>query len=190
VKNLAMGDGGALVVNNRNWAQRARRLRWLGIDKSTHVRAAGAYSWDYDVPEIGHKCHTNDINAAIGIVQLARLDVMNARRREIARRYTIELPSIVKPIWSDSGNQRRQSCHLYPVIVPEREAIRLHLAARGISTGVHYRPINTYSCYGAQMRRCPVAEALFGGLLSLPMHPNLSDDDVSRVVREIREFYA
>src|SRR6185436_15013393 len=83
VKNLAMGDGGALVTSNPDHAQRAKRLRWLGIDKDTWTRndENRQYWWQYNVTEVGYKCHLNDIAAAIGIVQLARLDEMNHRRR-------------------------------------------------------------------------------------------------------------
>jgi perosamine synthetase len=90
VKNLAMGDGGALTLNDQQWMERCKRLRWLGIDKGTWDRTAvdKSYWWQYFVDEIGLKCHLNDIAAAIGLVQLRRLQAMNARRREIARQYT------------------------------------------------------------------------------------------------------
>ena len=76
VKNLAMGDGGALTLNNEPWMQRSKRLRWLGIDKGTWDRTATdkSYWWQYFVDEIGLKCHLNDIAAAIGLVQLRRLE--------------------------------------------------------------------------------------------------------------------
>ena len=75
VKNLAMGDGGALTLNSEPWMQRSKRLRWLGIDKGTWDRTATdkSYWWQYFVDEIGLKCHLNDIAAAIGLVQLRRL---------------------------------------------------------------------------------------------------------------------
>ena len=89
VKNLAMGDGGALVTNDAAAYDRAKKLRWLGIDKDTWNRTDEnrQYWWRYVVSEIGYKCHMNDIAAAIGIVQLKRLDSMNARRRKIVRLY-------------------------------------------------------------------------------------------------------
>jgi len=88
--DLAMGDGGAITTSNGTWAARGKTLRWLGIDKGTWDRSTKDrwYWWKYDVAEIGLKCHMNDIAAAIGLVQLKKLDVMNARRRSIAGAYS------------------------------------------------------------------------------------------------------
>ena len=91
-----MGDGGALTLDDPELTARAKRLRWLGIDKGTWDRTEGdrSYWWEYSVDEIGLKCHMNDIAAAIGLVQLARLDAMNARRAKIAEMYTTALADV------------------------------------------------------------------------------------------------
>ncbi|KPK42374.1 MAG: hypothetical protein AMK72_14355, partial [Planctomycetes bacterium SM23_25] len=88
VKNLATGEGGAIVTNDDEADARLRRLRWLGITKDTWSRETTVkYSWYYTVEEVGFKYHMNDIPAAIGLVQLARLDEMNAARETWARAY-------------------------------------------------------------------------------------------------------
>jgi len=87
VKNLATADGGMVTTSDAAFAAKLKRLRWLGIDKSTHDRSGKTYSWEYDIPEVGIKAHMNDVTAAIGLVQLAKLPAMQARRREIAERY-------------------------------------------------------------------------------------------------------
>src|SRR3990172_8040445 len=84
VKNLPMGDGGALTVRSSDYHKRLRKLRWLGIDKDTYSRDQNnSYKWQYDVTEVGYKYHMNDIEAAIGLVQLKFLDADNARRLQI-----------------------------------------------------------------------------------------------------------
>ncbi|NCQ36107.1 DegT/DnrJ/EryC1/StrS aminotransferase family protein, partial [bacterium] len=89
VKNLACGDGGMITTTDGAIAGRLRKLRWLGIDADTWKRASGkAYSWYYEIDELGWKYHMNDITAAIGLVQLSKLDRGNARRREVAARYS------------------------------------------------------------------------------------------------------
>lgn len=190
VKNLAMGDGGALALTDRALAERAKRLRWLGIDKGTWDRTdrGRSYTWDYHVDEIGLKCHMNDIAAAIGLVQLRKLPDTNARRRAIAERYTEGLKDLgwLQTPPMDTADSR-SSWHIYCIKVERRDALNLYLKQKGIGTGVHYRPIHLYRCYGNRPR-LPRAERVFRHLLSLPMHPGLSDDDVDYVIDTLRRW--
>jgi len=191
VKNLAMGDGGAIVLSDPDIAARARRLRWLGIDKSTWDRSglAERYWWEYSVDEIGLKCHMNDIQAAIGLVQLAKLEAMNDRRRAVAAIYRERLgqiPGIELPAPDDE--QHRSSWHVFHIKCERRNELSKHLASRGIDVGVHYKPIHTYSCYGNRPT-LPVAERAFQRILTLPLHPRLSDADAHTVCDAIGEFY-
>jgi perosamine synthetase len=191
VKNLAMGDGGALCLNNAQWAQRAKRLRWLGIDKGTWDRTSAdkSYWWQYVVDEIGLKCHLNDIAAALGLVQLRRLEQMNGRRRAIARRYSEAFAGyefLETPPADDETFQ--SSWHIYCLKVPHRDDLCSYLQERGIATGVHYTPIHLYSCYGN--RAClPRAEETFKRIVSLPMYPDLTDADVEQVIDSVAGYY-
>lgn len=192
VKNLAMGDGGALTLNDKKMYERARRLRWLGIDKGTwdRTKVDKSYWWEYFVDEIGLKCHMNDIQAAIGLVQLKKLASMNARRREIARMYTgafrdikwIETPP-------EDTEDYKSSWHIYCIKVNsiDRNDLSAYLEKNGIGTGVHYKPIHMYPCYGNKPH-LPVAEKVSKKILSLPMHPGLSDADIKRITEMIRSF--
>jgi perosamine synthetase len=190
VKNLATGDGGAIATKDQALINRAKRLRWLGIDKGTWDRTDGnrTYLWDYSVDEIGFKSHMNDIAAAIGIVQLRKLDQMNARRQEIKRRYNeglgdlgwIQLPP-------DDTADSKSSWHIYCIQSNYRDELNAYLEKRKIGTGVHYRPIHTYACYGHQPH-LPKAENAFQRILSLPMHAGLSDQDVDDVIDAIHSF--
>lgn len=191
VKNLAMGDGGALTLNDTDKAQRAKRLRWLGIDKGTWDRTEvdRSYWWEYFVDEIGLKCHMNDIGAAIGLVQLEKLERMNERRRAIAKMYTdglSDIDGIETPCMDDKDFI--SAWHIYHIKSDKRDELSTCLQNKDISTGVHYKPIHLYNCYGNRTT-LPKAERIFTRILSLPMHPGLSDADVGMVIEEIRKFY-
>ncbi|MBM3267963.1 MAG: DegT/DnrJ/EryC1/StrS family aminotransferase [Candidatus Sericytochromatia bacterium] len=191
VKNLAAGDGGALTFSDGAWDARARKLRWLGIDKSTWDRTAldRKYWWQYNVEEIGLKCHMNDITAAIALAQLAKLERHNARRREIAERYFAGLAGVDEVSLPPRDDEDYQSAwHIFWIKAKRRDDLSVHLRDNGINTGVHYTPIHTYPCYGNRPH-LPVAEQVQHELLSLPMYPDLVDADVDRIVSLIRTFY-
>jgi perosamine synthetase len=190
VKNLAMGDGGALTLNNQQMYERAKRMRWLGISKGTWDRTKldRSYWWEYSVDEIGLKCHMNDIQAAIGLVQLGKLASMNMRRKEIVEMYTEGLKSLDGIETPPEDNEDyKSSWHIYCIRCNSRNDLSAYLEKNGIGTGVHYKPIHTYPCYGNKPS-LPVAERVFKRILSLPMHPGLSDGDVKRIIEVTRSF--
>ena len=190
VKNLATGDGGALVTSDKDDADRAKRLRWLGIDRDTWQRTEDnrQYWWRYNVTELGYKCHMNDITAAIGLVQLAKLDAMNARRREIVAMYNEQLAGIVETP-PPNTDEFRSAWHIYCIRADRRDDLAVHLQSRGICTGVHYFPIHLYDhVYGPQPP-LPVAECEIKRMMSLPIFPDLGDGDVARICEVIRRFY-
>lgn len=193
VKNLSMGEGGALVSADRDAIDRAKRLRWLGIDKGTWERTPDnkSYWWEYSVDEIGLKCHLNDILAAIGLVQLRKLDALNAKRRAIVARYREafrDLEWIGMPPEDDETH--KSAWHICCIRLGEgidRDELSVFLKERGVLTGVHYKPIHLYKCYGHQPR-LPVAEAAFPSLLTIPSHAAMSDEDVDRVIDAFRRY--
>jgi perosamine synthetase len=191
VKNLAMGDGGALVTHREKDYDRAKRLRWLGIDKDTWTRSEDnrKYWWQYNVQEVGYKCHLNDIAAAIGLVQLAKLDRMNQRRCEIVRMYTEMLRTVVETPPEDTS-EFRSAWHIYCIKARRRDDLAVHLQQNGVGSGVHYYPIHLYdTCYGTQAE-LPVAEKEMKRIMSLPIYPDMTDGDVTRVAELIKKFYA
>jgi perosamine synthetase len=187
VKNLAMGDGGAITTNDKELYERAKKLRWLGIDKSTWVRSDQnrSYWWEYSVDEIGLKCHMNDISASIGLVQLSKLDGMNAQRKEIAERYTAGLIGVKTPMMDTDDS--KSSWHIYCVRSKRRNDLSVYLKDKGIMTGVHYKPIHLYKCYG-NIPTLPNAEKCFEEILSLPMHPGLTNNEIDTVIEAINSF--
>lgn len=190
VKNIAMGDGGALVCSRPDWAARAKRLRWMGIDQDTWKRSWGGktYGWEYRVTEIGNKLHMNDIAAALGLVQLERLQETNGRRQQIVRRYFDELSDLPWLQLPPPDTPTSQSAwHLFCVQCDCRDDLATYLMERGVSTSVHYYPIHMHPCYGNSVT-LPVAEEVWQRILTLPLYPDMTDADVALVTGLIREF--
>jgi len=191
VKNLAMGDGGALTLNDKAQYERAKRLRWLGIDKGTWDRSEldKSYWWQYQVNEIGLKCHMNDIAAAIGLVQLDKLPQSNGRRKEIVEMYFDGLGDIAQVELPPRDDEIYQSSwHIFHIKCEARDDLSVFLQDNGIATGVHYTPIHTYKCYGNRPY-LKNAEALQHRILTLPLYPSLTDEEVGYVIEKILEFF-
>lgn len=193
VKNLTCGEGGAITCKEEWLARRFREKRWVGISRDTWIRSSAeqVYAWQYFVDQLGYKYHMNDVQAAIGLVQLQKLQRMNGRRRQVAEAYTdalrdidwLELP--VEPSFATS------SWHLYQVKLPgeqERDRLIGHFQQRNIATGVHYYPCHLHPYYIHGKAEVPVASALWKRILSLPIHANMTDDDVERVIDGVRQF--
>jgi perosamine synthetase len=184
VKNLAMGDGGALTLRSERFDGRLRRLRWLGIDKDTFTRAGRTYAWDYRVEEVGFKYHMDDIHAAIGLAQLAYLEQDNQRRRQVAAAYRLALAGVPGVSLLESRDDRTSSNHLFPILAEERDRLIEKLNAHGVEAGVHYRRNDRYRMF--EEADLPNAERFWRREISLPMHPLLTDDDVGHVSAVIR----
>jgi dTDP-3-amino-3,4,6-trideoxy-alpha-D-glucose transaminase len=180
-KNLgAYGDGGAVATADADVASRARELRQYGWRRRDRSEAEG---WNSRLDEL---------QAAILRAKLPFLEAENARRREIADRYDAafaELP--VRRLSSRDGSLPAR--HLYPIRTAERDRLRERLAACGVETGVHYpEPIHTQPAYaflGRGPADFPVAEEASRTVLSLPIHPALSDAQVEAVVSAVRSFF-
>jgi perosamine synthetase len=189
IKNLAMGEGGGITLADDDRAVRLRRLRWLGLTRDAWQRAGAAgHAWDYDLAEVGFKANMSDIPAAIGLVQLGRLEATNARRREIVTAYSAAFARLG---WLETLVERpdvRSSWHLYAVRVPERDRFVAHLAERGVGTSAHYRPNHLYEVYRPYARELPVTEAVWPRLVTLPLFPGLTDAEVDQVIEAVCSF--
>lgn len=191
VKNLAMGDGGMITLHDADIADRIRRLSWLGISRGTWDRSKEkAYKWEYDVEEVGYKYHLNDVLAAIGIVQLEKLDRANARRRQIVEKYNEafkDLDWLKTPVEKDYAKSANHN-YVIKVLDGRRDSMIEHLAANGISAGVHYIPNHLYGMYKPHYRRLPVAERVWRQLVTLPLFPDLTETEQDRIIEKVRDF--
>jgi perosamine synthetase len=191
VKNLATGEGGLITARTQEDAERLRRLRWMGISKSTWDRSdpsSQRYSWYYDVRELGFKCHMNDIAAGIGLAQLAKLEGNNGKRFSIVRRYNEAFAGLAWLKTPVVRNYASSACHNYVVRTPHRDALHVYLSERGISTSVHYIPNTHYEMYKEYRGAVPVCDAVWSELLTLPLFPDLSATDVQRIIESVQAF--
>jgi dTDP-4-amino-4,6-dideoxygalactose transaminase len=176
VKNLSMPTGGAISINLRSGAikKKLNSLRWCGIDDRK--------KYLYDVTSVAPNYYMNEISAAIGLVQLEKLDRLNARRKEIAKRYAQEIKVEHKMPYSDDCVY-----HLYWIMSDRREHLARRLEEKGIEVGMHYRPVHTMTAYRSKAD-APVTESAGRRIVTIPMHTNLSDDDISYVIMSINSL--
>lgn len=193
VKPLTTGEGGMVTTNDESVARRLRRLRNHGIDLDSKKRSTRR-TWVYDVAELGFNYRMPDINCALGMSQLSKLPGWIATRRELANRYSDLFRDLVpvRPLFVPAD--RESAWHLYPIRIDAadpagaRQQIFDHLRSHEIGVNVHYLPVYLHSEYqrlGYRAGLCPVAEAAYLGLLSLPLWPGLRPGDQDRVVTEL-----
>jgi perosamine synthetase len=190
VKNLATGDGGMITTNDKEVYNRLLKLRWLGITKDTWAREDKDknYSWYYNIEEVGYKYHMNDITAALGLVQLKKLDRTNRRRTEITERYNRGFADVSWIETPTFKSYAKSACHNYVIKLDERDKLNLYLKERGISTSVHYIPNNHYEMYRNCRGDTPVCEKIWTKLLTLPLFPDLKDSEVDMIIQQIKLF--
>ena len=185
VKSLTTGDGGMLCVSNAEQRDRARALRWFGMNRAER-RPSVLGDSDCDVVELGYKYHMNDIAAAIGLGNLAEFANQQRRRAEIAQRYTEALAGTNGLTLFHRSPDRTPSHWLYCLHVEERERFCQMMRAAGIATTVTNRRIDRYSLLGGQRMDLPNLRRFDASFIAIPAHPLLSDGDVERVIRTIR----
>ncbi|WP_019908940.1 DegT/DnrJ/EryC1/StrS family aminotransferase [Paenibacillus sp. HW567] len=189
VKNLPTADSGMICLRDPELDFLCRKLSWLGIDKDTYSRSQGNYKWMYEIKDVGYKYHGNSIMAAIGLVQLKYLDEDNAYRRKIAGWYDAcfaQAGDKVKPVPVADGCL--SSRHLYVIEVEHREEMLEHLNRVGIYPGVHYRDNTEYDIFAASANTCPNSGRLSHSIISLPLHLEMTQQDVETVASEIMNF--
>ncbi|HET8755750.1 MAG TPA: DegT/DnrJ/EryC1/StrS family aminotransferase [Solirubrobacteraceae bacterium] len=165
-KNLAIGEGGAVVTDDDALAERMRLARSHGMTTLTWDRHRGHAS-SYDVVALGFNYRIDEPRAALATARLARLDEENERRAELVRRYRARLPEGVVPT-APGG------LHLFTVVVDGgRDAVREALARRGVQTSVHYPPAHRFSIYAG--KTLPVTEAYAARTLTLPLFAGMTE---------------
>ena len=198
-KTVTTGEGGMLLTGSSEIANRARSMRLHGLTRDAWKRYSGGGSWYYEIEDVGFKYNLTDLAAAIGLVQLDRAEGMRLERERVARRYDrafaassiadlVELPFMPRP-------NEVHAWHLYPirldldrVAVSRAEAID-RLAEAGIGTSVHFIPLHLHPyyrrTYGYAPADLPVANLQFEREISLPIYPDLADDEVDYVVEQL-----
>ena len=195
-KNMTTGEGGMITTNDDTLAERLRLLSLHGMSRDAWKRYTETGSWYYEVLEPGYKYNMTDIQAALGIHQLRRLDGFIRRRQEIGAIYDTafsDMPEILLPAHLPDRNH---IFHLYPIrlrtdlLQVNRAQFIEALHARNIGTSVHFIPLHRHPFYheryGYRQEQFPVAEEIYDGLLSLPLYPKMTDRDADDVVAAVR----
>jgi dTDP-4-amino-4,6-dideoxygalactose transaminase len=191
IKTITCAEGGAVTCRDGELAATMRRKRILGVQRNGRegTAASRGVDWHYEVATQGFRYHMSDINASIGLVQLAKVEGFVARRRELARRYDAAFAGLpgIRPLQADYGES---APHIYVIRVDggRRDALMEHLARAGIETAVSYIPNHLQPHFRRDGVSLPVTERAYAEILTLPLHCALTDDDVDAVISEVRAF--
>lgn len=192
IKNITSGEGGCIIAFDSEVARLCADARLLSVENDTQQRFSGGRSWDFDVHYQGYRYHMSNIMAAIGRVQLTRLDAEFApARRRLLSLYHEKLAPLAGIVLLRLDPADDIVPHIMPVRVlhGRKDALKAHLAAQGIPTGVHYKP-NHLLTYFKEMLPVgdplPVTERLFGELVTLPLHPLITDEEVRAICDAVR----
>lgn len=186
VKTMPTGDGGMITTNDENIMKKIRHLYWFGID-STYDRSSNSiYRWQYDINILGYKYYMIDLTAALGLSQMEKLEKNLKRRREIQNKYNLEFKS-VKEIEIPPFSYTVQH---YVIRVDEKIRNNLidYLKEKNIHTSVHYRPLHLFTQFKDESK-FPVADKEWKRILTLPVHLNLSDEDINYIIYWVKEFF-
>ena len=198
-KTIATGEGGMVVTDNDQWAQRIRTMRLHGISRDVFERYRSEKpSWYYEVVAPGFKYNMPDLAAAIGIHQLRKVEQFRLRREAIALQYNdafadlpLKVPYVARP-------EDKHAWHLY-VIQLELERLSISrdtflelMNKEGIGTSVHFIPLHLHPYwrdqYGFEPDDFPIAYEVYQRSVSLPIYPKMTDDDVTRVIHAVHSL--
>lgn len=193
VKHIATGEGGMVVTNNSELADRCRLFRNHGIN-SDHRQRQEAGAWFYEMVDLGFNYRITDIQCALGQSQMTKLERFLARRREIAARYDEAFSRVdgISPLGLRTGVEH--AYHLYVIRVKGRDKAFGSLRAKGLGVNVHYVPVHLHPYYrerlGTRPGQFPAAERAYEEILSIPMYPAMSDGEVDTVIGVLSEHFA
>ncbi|MEO0509036.1 MAG: UDP-4-amino-4,6-dideoxy-N-acetyl-beta-L-altrosamine transaminase [Verrucomicrobiota bacterium] len=206
VKSLTTGEGGMIVTDNEEYAQKARLLRTHGVVRDPISFEGLGYDnetgpWYYEMQELGYNYRITDIQCALGLSQLRKLPDFIKRRREIVSQYNeafSDLAWLTTPKLLRTSDKDTISWHLYSAQIDfnalgkSRTEVMQILRSKGIGSQVLYIPVHLQPHYRQQYGylpgKCPVAEAYYERALSLPLYPTLKYDEVERVIHAVREL--
>ena len=195
VKPMTTGEGGLIVTDNPDYAERLRCFRNHGITTDHHQRS-GQNSWHYQMVALGYNYRLSDIQSALGLSQLKKIGGWLQRRRDLATGYQQELSGCrwLTPLKQHA--ERRSGWHLFVVRIlnGQRDALFRHLRSRGIGVNVHYGLVYNHPYYRQQVGTddrsiCPVADLIESQILTLPLYPGMREEDVATVLGELKSFH-
>ncbi len=201
-KNMTTGEGGMVTADRGDIADKIRMLRLHGMDRDAWKRYDKGESWYYEVKYAGQKYNMTDVQAALGLVQLRKLEGFNAKRREMAQYLNNKLKRISEVEIPRSTKDAELVWHLYPILIDvenltiNRDEFVKAMLSENVGVSVHFIPVYRHpfyrKTYNFKREDFPVTEWAYERLVSLPLYPTLKKDDLDDVaisVQKILEYY-
>ncbi len=186
------------ATDNEQLAERMRQMSLHGLSHDAWKRFAGNHPWDYRIVAPGFKYNLTDVAASVGIHQLARAEQMRLARQKLAKHYLREFAALEELELPADPADRVHSWHLFPIrlrlenLSIDRNEFIIKLRERGVGCSVHWRPLHLHPYYeetfGWRPEHLPVASAQWARLISLPMFPDISDEERDWVVSVVRDL--
>jgi dTDP-4-amino-4,6-dideoxygalactose transaminase len=199
-KTLSTGEGGMVVTDNPEIAERVKIMRLHGINRDAWKRYSESGSWYYEVVAPGYKYNFTDLQASLGLPQLKKVDRMWESRIGIAEKYTEKLKDNELIELHQIKTDRQSSWHLYPIrlhlerLTINRAQIIDEMKKAGVGAGVHFMPVHQHLFYkntfGFDDKDFPVAASVFPRLISLPIYPGMTDPQVEKVIDVLNNVLA
>lgn len=196
-KNITTGEGGCISTQNKNIAEKISIMRFHGIDRKSWDRFSKKGSQDYEVVYPGYKYNMMDIQAAIGIHQLCKLDKFIDKRTLLANRYVSKLKNIQEiTLFKQPNYSHKHAWHLFTVLINtkklNRDEFMSFMKQRNIGTGLHYKAVHLYQYYKNKFKfkygDFPNAEYISEKIVSLPLFPNMTIQEQDNVINEMKEI--
>jgi perosamine synthetase len=194
-KCMTTGDGGMMVTDDPGLFRDVKAMRWVGIDKDNWKTAQeytnanrDAMHWFYELNVLGWKYNMNDLAASIGLVQLKKLPEFNRRRSAIINRYLTGLKDIpgidlLLPFEPD-----KYPYQMFGIRSVKRDDLMIYLKSKGIATGCHYTPLSIQPLFRSFAHDCSFIEKEAAKLITLPLHADLTDNEVDYILKQISSF--
>ena len=191
VKIITSIDGGCVVVNNKEEAERLQKLRLLGVDKDTTERYKNKRAWDYDVTSEGYRYHLTNIMASVGISQIKKINTFITNRQKICQEYNQAFKKIndIKIPQSDFSNV---SPFIYSlrILNNKRDDLIKHLDKLEIDVGIHFIPVHKHKYFSnSKFGNMDVTEQIVKEVLTLPLHSNMKTNHIQRIIQGITDFF-
>ena len=195
VKTMPTGDGGMITTDNDELAKKIRKLFWFGIESTfDRVRnientpgSNSVYKWQYDIDLLGYKYYMIDLTAALGLSQMKKLHSNLMRRQFIQEKYN-EAFKEMNEITTSPFSYTVQH-YVIKVNKDKRDKLIDYLKEKNIHTSVHYRPIHYLTYYKDDENKFPVANEEWLKMLTLPVHLNITDEDINYIIYWVKDFF-
>ncbi len=195
-KCLTTGDGGMICSNDGDLLKPLKASRWVGINKDTWERlekstsdySGKAANWYYEIQDIGYKYNMNDLAASIGLAQLAKIKNLNKKRSEIIRKYMEGIKGLGKIRAGIPYQPDKASYQMFIIRTAERNKFIAHMNNKNIATGVHYMPLHRHPYFRRFKAETPVADKIWQEFVTLPLHADLTDNEVNYVIEQVRAY--